>query len=72
MNDKTVYDEASQVDAKDGIVSVEGPDAVDVRLTADAAAETSDRLLEGSMKAQGQKVREAKEQAAKGKRSPLL
>ena len=58
MNDKTVYEEPSDVEAKDGVVSVEGPDAVDVKLTPDAAAETSDRLLSGSMKAQGQKVRD--------------
>ncbi|HEU4957616.1 MAG TPA: hypothetical protein VFT40_08315 [Sphingomicrobium sp.] len=52
-----VYDDPSDVDAKDGVVSVKGPDAVDVNLTPDAAAETSDRLLLGSMKAQGQRVR---------------
>ena len=37
-----VYDAPSDVDAKDGIVSVKGPDAVDVNLTPDAAVETSD------------------------------
>ena len=58
MSDKKVYDEPSEVDADDGVVSVEGPDDVDVKLTADAAAETSDRLLHGSMKARGQIVRE--------------
>ena len=58
---KTIYDEASEVDAKDGVVSMEGPDNVDVRMTSDAAAETSDRLLHGSMKARGQKVREEQE-----------
>ena len=57
MTDKIVYDKPSEVDAVDGVVSVEGPDAVDVKLTPDAAAETSDRLLRGSMKAQGQKIR---------------
>ena len=67
MNDKTVYDEASQVEAEDGVVSVEGPDAVDVKLTPDAARETSDRLLEGSMRAQGQKLRNTKAEA----RSPF-
>ena len=59
MNNKTIYSDASDVQAKDGVVSVEGPDAVDVKLTPDAAAETSDRLLRGSMKAQGQRVRAA-------------
>ena len=57
MSDEKIYDEASEVEAKDGVVSVAGPDAVDVRLTPEAAAETSDRLLYGSMKARGQRVR---------------
>ena len=56
MSDKMIYDKASQVDAHKGVVSVKGPDDVDVDLTPDAAAETSDRLLVGSMKAQGQKI----------------
>ena len=60
MSDKTIYDKASEVDATDGVVSVEGPDAIDVKLTADAAAETSDRLLVGSMKARGQQIQEEK------------
>ena len=47
MDDKT-YDEASAVTADGGAVSVKGPDAVDVRLTPDAADETGDRLLEGA------------------------
>ena len=55
MDDKTVYDEPSDVDAEDGIVSVKGPDDVDVRLTPDAAEETSDRLNTGAMKARGQR-----------------
>ena len=53
--DTTIYDEASEVDAEDGIVSVKGPDAVDVRLTPDAAEETSERLNTGAMKARGQR-----------------
>jgi hypothetical protein len=60
MSDKRIYDQASQVDADKGVVSVEGPDEVDVKLTADAAAETSDRLLVGSMKAHGQLIQEKK------------
>jgi len=55
MTDDMVYDEASQVDADDGVVIVKGPDAVDVRLTARAAEETSQRLLDGAMKARGQR-----------------
>ena len=54
MTDKTVYDEASDVDAEDGTVVVIGPDSVDVRLTPDAAEETSERLNTGAMKARGQ------------------
>ena len=55
MDDSKIYDEASDVDAVDGVVVVNGPDEVDVRLTATAAEETSDRLLEGAMKARGQR-----------------
>ena len=47
MDDKT-YDEPSAVTAGDGAVSVKCPDAVDVKLTPDAADETGDRLLEGA------------------------
>lgn len=55
MTDNAVYDEPSDVDADDGVVIVKGPDAVDVRLTARAAEETSERLLNGAMKARGQR-----------------
>ena len=55
MSDRTIYDEASDVDAEDGVVSVKGPGAVDVRLTPDAAEETSERLNTGAMKARGQR-----------------
>lgn len=55
MPDNTIYDEASEVDAEDGSVIVKGPDAVDVRLTPDAAEETSERLNTGAMKARGQR-----------------
>ena len=53
--DRTIYDEASEVEAEDGVVSLKGPDAVDVRMTPDAAEETSDRLSTGAMKARGQR-----------------
>jgi len=53
--DRTIYDEASEVEAEDGVVSIKGPDAVDVRMTPDAAEETSDRLNTGAMKARGQR-----------------
>jgi hypothetical protein len=54
MMDQQVYDKPSDVDADSGDVIVKGPDAVDVRLTPKAAEETSDRLLEASLKARGQ------------------
>jgi len=54
MKDEEIYDEASEVDAEEGIVIVKGPDAVDVRLTPEAAEETSERLNTGAMKARGQ------------------
>ena len=50
-----VYHEASDVQAADGAVQVDGPDAVDVAMTPEAAEETSDRLLTQSFKARGQK-----------------
>jgi hypothetical protein len=55
MTKRKVYNEASEVTAEDGAVAMNGPDAVDVQLTPEAAEETSDRLLEGSMKARGQR-----------------
>jgi hypothetical protein len=50
-----VYDEASDVKAVDGFVEVDGPDAVDVILTAEAAEETSERLLSQAFNARGQR-----------------
>lgn len=55
MTDEKVYDESSEVTVEDGIVNVAGPDAVDVKLTAEAAEEISNQLLEGAMKARGQR-----------------
>ena len=37
------------------VVSMKGPDAVDVRITPEAAEETSERLSTGAMKARGQR-----------------
>ena len=39
-----VYDDQSEVKAVDGKVEVDGPDAVDIAFTAEAAEETSDVL----------------------------
>ena len=55
MEDK-VHDEASRVDAEDCVVAVDGPDGVAVRMTPDAASETSDRLLRGAIEARGQQL----------------
>ena len=54
-DESTIYDEPSNVKAVDGMVEVNGPDAVDVTLTAEAAEETSERLLAESFKARGQR-----------------
>jgi len=54
MEDDKVYDEPGTVIADDGVVHLDGPDSVDVRLTVDAAEEISDRLLNGALKARGQ------------------
>lgn len=50
-----LYDEATKVTAKDGEVILDGPDAVDVKVTPEAAEETADNLLEGAVKARGQR-----------------
>jgi hypothetical protein len=50
-----VYAEPSKVEAVEGQVEVDGPDAVDVALTPEAAEETSERLLSQSLKARGQR-----------------
>ena len=54
--DTKPYDEPSNVEAKDGIVIVDGPDGVAVSMTPEAADETSHRLLFGAAKAKGQEV----------------
>ncbi|MFL6735112.1 MAG: hypothetical protein ACJ8EY_10505 [Sphingomicrobium sp.] len=53
--DEKTYREASDVSGNDGEVHVHGPDSVEVKLTPEAAAETSDRLLTGALKAEGQR-----------------
>jgi hypothetical protein len=56
MDDKDhIYDEATKVSADDGTVVLDGPDGVDVKLTPEAAQETSDRLLEGAVTTAGQR-----------------
>jgi hypothetical protein len=54
VDDKT-YDEATEVTAKDGQVILDGPDAVDVKVTPEAAEQTADNLVEGAVMARGQR-----------------
>ena len=54
MSKEKIYDEPGDVTAEDGMVHLDGPDAVDVQLTVEAAEEISDRLLNGALKARGQ------------------
>lgn len=53
-DENELYDEPTDVTAKDGEVVLKGPDGVDVRMTPDAADETAGRLMEGAAKAAGQ------------------
>lgn len=58
MTDEKIYEEPSEVTAEDGVVCVKGPDAVDVKMTPEAADKTSERLLYGAMQALGQKIQD--------------
>jgi hypothetical protein len=58
-----LFDEPTKVTAIDGEVVLDGPDGVDVKLTPEAAAETSDRLLYAAGKAEAQQI-------VSGKRKP--
>jgi hypothetical protein len=55
MEKRTIYREASEVKAEEGVVEVDGPDNVDVTMTPEAAEETSDRLTSEAVKARGQR-----------------
>ena len=55
MTQDKLYDEATDVSAKDGEVILDGPDAVDVKVTPEAAEQTADNLIEGAVKAHGQR-----------------
>ena len=50
-----LYEEAREATAKDGEVILDGPDAVDVKVTPEAAEETADNLVEGAILARGQR-----------------
>ena len=55
MSRDKLYDEATDVTAKDGEVILDGPDAVDVKVTPEAALETAENLIEGAATAAGQR-----------------
>ena len=55
MGKEPTYSDPSDVTAEDGSVHVIGPDHVDVARTPEAAEDTFDRLLNGAMKATGQR-----------------
>ena len=55
MQRNHLYDEATEVTAEEGEVFLDGPDGVDVRVTPEAAEQTADNLLEGAVKARGQR-----------------
>ncbi|HEX9933249.1 MAG TPA: hypothetical protein VGB08_10445 [Allosphingosinicella sp.] len=55
MDDK-IYNEATDVTARDGAVVLDGPDGVDVSVTPEAAEETSNRLFDAAAEARGQEI----------------
>ena len=58
--DERAHDTPSEINAEDGEVLVDGPDGVAFSFTPDAAIETSERLFEGGLAAQGQRVEKRK------------
>jgi len=64
--DDTIYNEATEVSAKDGTVVLDGPDGVDVTITPEAAEETSNRLFDAAAEARGQEL-----MRQKGREKPL-
>jgi osmotically-inducible protein OsmY len=55
MHRGKLYDEATEVTAENGEVILCGPDAVDVKITPEAAEQTADNLIKGAAKAAGQR-----------------
>jgi len=55
MTEKTIHEQPSRVSADDGAVAMDGPDAVNVQLTPEAAEETADRLTDEAVVARGQR-----------------
>ena len=64
MTHEKIHDEPSKVSAEDGDVLMDGPNGVAVSLTPDAAIETSDRLMEGGLMAQGQRVEKRRKEGS--------
>ncbi|RYG87206.1 MAG: hypothetical protein EON59_08100 [Alphaproteobacteria bacterium] len=60
INAKYCGNALPSVTADQGDVEVDGPDGIDVWLTPEAAAETSDRLLAGATQAMGQRLEAAR------------
>lgn len=57
---RKAFDTPSKVSAEEGEVVVDGPDGVAYSMTPEAAAETSDRLLEHAAVARGQEMPDSK------------
>lgn len=55
MHQDKLYDEPTSVTAENGEVILDGPDSVSVRVTPEAAEQTADNLIEGAVKARGQR-----------------
>lgn len=55
MTSEQLYDEPTEVTAKNGEVILDGPDGVDVKVTPEAAEETGERLILKSLQARGQR-----------------
>ena len=56
MENGKIYEEASEVSAKDGAVRLDGPDAGDVAMTPEAAEETAERMVDQAIMARGQRI----------------
>jgi hypothetical protein len=56
MNSKELFNEATEIEAVDGNVELDGPDGVDVALTPEAAEETADRMFRASAMAAVQRT----------------
>lgn len=63
-----VHESPCGVAAEGGDVFVDGPGNIAFAMTPDAAAETSDRLLQGAGEAQGQRVEIARRHAEQSAR----